>query len=162
MPIRPPIEDVTTIRPKRCRRYRGAQRIKCTSQIGVHQLVPDLVGHLFQGSGADDPGVGHQNVETSQSVDRLLHGRTDRGGVAHIDGDRNADTAQRLDLLGRIAKIGLGAEWIRQTHHRTGCIGNDDVCTFSRQRQGMRAPLPPTPSSNKRDPTIQHTHRRPP
>jgi hypothetical protein len=104
--------------------------MKCARQIGVNQLVPHLVGHLFQRSGADDPGVGHHNVETSQPVYRLLDGRTHRGGVADIHRDRKANAAKRPDLLGRVAKIILGAERIRQIRHQTGCIDNDDACTF--------------------------------
>ena len=92
--------------------YRGTQSMKCARQIGVHQLVPDLVGHLFQGSGADDPGVGRHNVETAQPVYRFLNGCGRRGGVAHIHRDRKAEAAQRLDLIGRVAKIILGAEQV--------------------------------------------------
>src|SRR5262245_65570002 len=98
-----------------------------TRQIGVHQQVPNLVAHLFQRSGAHDSGVGHQDVETSHADYRLFDGRTDRVGVAHVEGDRQAAPAKLLNSLGGVAKVILGAEGLGVDVRRTGGVSGDDV-----------------------------------
>ena len=106
MPIRPPIDDVTTILPKRCRRITGMAARSVwndAGQVGVHQLLPNLVADLLQRPGADDSGVGHHDVEAAQFVHGLLDGRVDLGRVAHIEGDRQAAAAQLFDPLGGVA-----------------------------------------------------------
>ena len=117
--------------------------MKHARQVGVDELLPDLVGHLVQRPGADDPGVGHQDVETAQAaygfVDRVGKNRC---GVAHVHRDRETSAANLLDLLGRAPKIVLGAQWVRQIH-RPGRVGDDDICALGGQCQGMRAALPP-------------------
>jgi hypothetical protein len=92
-----------------------------------------------------------------QLVDGVLHGRTHRGCVAHVHDDRKAKPAQLFDLLGSAAKVVLGAERIRQIH-RTGRVGDGDVCTFGGERQRMGAALTAGTSRDKRDATVQQAH----
>ena len=135
--------------------------MKDTGQVGVDQLLPNLVADLVQRPGADHTGVGHHDVEAAQVFDRLLDRGTNLRRVAHVDRHRQAAPTQLFNELGRLAQVLLGAEGVGQASHRSGRVGGDDVRAFGRQGQRMCAALAASAAGDQRDPSVQGTHNRP-
>lgn len=129
-------------------------------QIGVEQLLPRFVGHIVERPGADDAGVGYQNVETAQGTDGFLDCCCHRRRVPDVHHDRKANAAKLFDVLGRTTEIVLGGQRITEVH-RSGRIGDrDGRPPLTGQRQDMRAPplSARSPPGDERDATIQRTH----
>src|SRR6185437_13419627 len=116
-------------------RYGRAQGVERAGQVGVDQLLPHPVADLVEGSGADDAGVGHHDVEAAQVGDGLRDGGVDRGRVAHVQGQRHTAPAQFLDQLRGLAQVILGAQRVGQVCHRARSVGDHDVGSLGGQRQ---------------------------
>ena len=80
--------------------------------------------------------------------------------VAHVEGQRHAAPAELVNQLRRLAQVVLGAERVGQVRHRVRGVGDDDVGTFGRQRQRMRATLSSSSTGDQGNASIQCTHRR--
>lgn len=77
-------------------------------QVGVHELVPDLVGHVLQRSGAHDAGVRNHDVETSEAAHGFFDGGAHCGGIPDVHRDRKTGGAELPDQFGRVTEVVFG------------------------------------------------------
>ena len=119
-------------------RFFGGEEV--AEQVDVHHGAPLLGGELGDFAGDQDAGVGHQDVQPAELLDRPGESGLDRGLVGDVHHDRQAAAAGFLH-----DQVGRGLRLLQLD------VGHGDVAALVGQPQTDRLPKTLCAAGDERD-----------